>query len=648
MGDQVLVHHGVDGQEWRKRKYQYEDGSLTPLGRIHYGVGEARDRAKIKMREEKAKAKNEIRIAKAKAKAEATKVKAEAKAYKMRKQADTQAERDKIQAEKEIESKRIDAEREAEANVSKENREIAKADAKTQVQLAEMANEGKKEESLSKVAKVALGVMAAAGVGYLLYKAVKGGGVEGVSEAAKSKAQDVVESMKDTKASEITSKVQETAAKTEEVKTKVDEARSKTDDYIKKLSGIAKGGGETADERKSRGDKEAALRDVINQRRNEASNSKELKDAFRSMFTSSNSNNQSSQSSGSHLKVPTEKQTKHKATYETGLAKTFRAASDKIANSKRKEKYYYDQAGNYVRATRQADGTYTEKLARADSYSNKRKERILQRAYKTYTKHSDTEGKILVHSSLHEGMVICHYGKKGMKWGVINEKMEDTRTKGRTQNVSGETEGAKKTGEGLGSGARINNYKPSNGTKEYKVVEDNPYKQWYGSYAPRTKKEYTQFVETDVKNLLNDINKQDPKYVLQKFEDMIKTYSEPKAYKLESGEIITSDEVLKIVKEGYDKFMPAYQEAKRAENEEAKKKAAREKARRNKSDMKAKKEAERKEKQFYVGNSERVAKLKYMGWFSKDHVEPKAGKEIKRKHTVKHSEICIHRNKKRG
>ena len=36
-----LYHHGTKGQQWGRRLYQYEDGSLTPLGRIHYGVGQA-------------------------------------------------------------------------------------------------------------------------------------------------------------------------------------------------------------------------------------------------------------------------------------------------------------------------------------------------------------------------------------------------------------------------------------------------------------------------------------------------------------------------------------------------------------------------------------------------------------------------------
>ena len=38
-----LVHHGTKGQKWGIRKYQYDDGSLTVLGREHYGVGPPRD-----------------------------------------------------------------------------------------------------------------------------------------------------------------------------------------------------------------------------------------------------------------------------------------------------------------------------------------------------------------------------------------------------------------------------------------------------------------------------------------------------------------------------------------------------------------------------------------------------------------------------
>ena len=35
-----LAHHGKKGQKWGIRHYQNPDGSLTPLGREHYGVGQ--------------------------------------------------------------------------------------------------------------------------------------------------------------------------------------------------------------------------------------------------------------------------------------------------------------------------------------------------------------------------------------------------------------------------------------------------------------------------------------------------------------------------------------------------------------------------------------------------------------------------------
>lgn len=42
-----LMHHGVKLQKWGVRRYQNEDGSLTPLGREHYGVGESKKKEKI-------------------------------------------------------------------------------------------------------------------------------------------------------------------------------------------------------------------------------------------------------------------------------------------------------------------------------------------------------------------------------------------------------------------------------------------------------------------------------------------------------------------------------------------------------------------------------------------------------------------------
>lgn len=39
-----LVHYGVKGQKWGRRRYQNKDGSLTPAGRERYGSEENFDR----------------------------------------------------------------------------------------------------------------------------------------------------------------------------------------------------------------------------------------------------------------------------------------------------------------------------------------------------------------------------------------------------------------------------------------------------------------------------------------------------------------------------------------------------------------------------------------------------------------------------
>jgi len=43
-----LSHHGIKGQKWGILRFQNKDGSLTPAGRIRYGVGNAVQSAKGK------------------------------------------------------------------------------------------------------------------------------------------------------------------------------------------------------------------------------------------------------------------------------------------------------------------------------------------------------------------------------------------------------------------------------------------------------------------------------------------------------------------------------------------------------------------------------------------------------------------------
>lgn len=178
MDDKILIHskdichHGVDGQKWGKRQYQYADGSLTPLGRVHYGVGEARERSKIKMREIRNETRNAIKLAKAQAKT----AKAVAKAESQKLEAETKAYREKAEADNLVKLEKIRSEREKDRQQAKLAEQEAKNDAKLNAELAEATKENQiKESKYGTAAKTAIGILAAAGVGYLIYKACKSG-----------------------------------------------------------------------------------------------------------------------------------------------------------------------------------------------------------------------------------------------------------------------------------------------------------------------------------------------------------------------------------------------------------------------------------------------------------------------------------------
>ena len=44
--EKALIHHGIKDQKWGIRRYQHEDGSLTPEGRERYGYASKKEKIK--------------------------------------------------------------------------------------------------------------------------------------------------------------------------------------------------------------------------------------------------------------------------------------------------------------------------------------------------------------------------------------------------------------------------------------------------------------------------------------------------------------------------------------------------------------------------------------------------------------------------
>lgn len=384
-----IAHHGTEGMHWGKRKYQYEDGSLTPLGRIHYGVGEAREKSKIKMREARAASKNEARVIKAKAKAEAMKYKAEAEAYKAKKDAEDETERRRIEADKEMEK-----------NFGKEKTKQTQieADARVEMNRQQYQPQQTKEKNYTAL-KVAGGLLAAAGIGYLLYKTFKsgsgGGGNQTFSKEVASKGEDTIKKLENSPASEIAKKGDE-AMKSDGKSLGFFARRS-----AEKQSG--KDFGNAALERLEKANKNAELAKKVENakfvvKRDEVNDVKKATEVASKLSARLDKGNKESIANA----------TKNSAKMQSEFAKLFTSKIGSDASDINRTNY------NVASTMDRIISKYGESVA----------SKKLQDEFRKLFKHSDEfmEGYVLIHSANPD---VCHHGVKGQRWGLRRWQYED-------------------------------------------------------------------------------------------------------------------------------------------------------------------------------------------------------------------------------
>lgn len=120
LGTATLQHHGIKGQKWGRRRFQYENGILTPEGRARYDVGPMEKASARKIKKALNKADNmlsdtryvkkrvERKMSKLQEKADKAKAKGkERKLERINKKLDAQNEKRKAASKTEAEMKKI-------------------------------------------------------------------------------------------------------------------------------------------------------------------------------------------------------------------------------------------------------------------------------------------------------------------------------------------------------------------------------------------------------------------------------------------------------------------------------------------------------------------------------------------------------------
>ena len=122
LGSGQLYHHGIKGQKWGVRRFQYEDGILTPAGRARYDVGPAELKSKRKIAKRLNAADNMI------SDAEYVKRRAANKIEKYEKKRSKYEGKDSKRAQRKTEklNKKIEAQKSTQKSAEKTQKEVRK------------------------------------------------------------------------------------------------------------------------------------------------------------------------------------------------------------------------------------------------------------------------------------------------------------------------------------------------------------------------------------------------------------------------------------------------------------------------------------------------------------------------------------------